>query len=320
MSEITTGGTVVVQKAPVISRRINLKKRKDLHEKTNPLEILMLAPFVILFSIFTIVPFISSIILSFTDFNMLQIPRFVGIDNYIRLFVEDDVFLIAVRNTLVFAFLTGPISYFACLILAWLVNELPRRLRTVLTLLFYAPTIAGNMFMIWTFIFSGDAYGIVNGLLMKYGIISEPKLWLTDPKYNLGIIMLVQLWLSLGIGFLSFIAGLQSVDKQLYEAGSVDGIKNRFQELIYITLPSMGPQLMFGAVMQIAASFGVSTVCSALAGSPSTDYSAHTVVLHMQDYGTLRFEMGYASAIATVLFITVLLVHKVIKKMLGRFL
>lgn len=279
----------------------------------------MLLPFLLLFGVFTILPVLSSLVLSFTDFNMLEPPSYVGLRNYIRLFIEDDIFLIAVRNTLIFAFLTGPVSYFACLVFAWLINELPPRPRSLMTLVFYAPSIAGNVYFIWLWIFSGDAYGLVNSFLMRLGLLDEPILWLADPRYNLRIIILVQLWLSLGVSFLAFIAGLQSIDASIYESGAVDGVRNRFQELIYLTLPSMGPQLMFGAVMQIAISFSVSGVSSALAGFPSTDYSAHTVVLHMQDYGTLRFEMGYASAIAAVLFLTMLLTNSGIKRILSRF-
>jgi multiple sugar transport system permease protein len=306
----------------VSEKKVRQKSLRSFHKETQryeKAELFMLMPFLALFTLFTIIPVASSLFLSLTDFDMLQIPKFVGFDNYIRLFVEDDVLLIAIKNTLIFAFVTGPISYFLALFFAWVVNELNPRIRAFVTLLLYAPTIAGNMFIIWTFIFSGDSYGIVNGLLMKVGVLSEPVQWLSDPRYNLSIIILVQLWISLGIGFLSFIAGLQSIDRQIYEAGSIDGIRNRFQEFTKLTVPSMGPQLLFGAVMQISASFSVGAVSSALAGFPSTDYSAHTVILHIQDYGILRFEMGYASAIATGLFVAMLVVQKFIKKVLSRY-
>lgn len=281
---------------------------------------IMISPFAVMFAIFTIIPALAAIALSFTDFDMLQSPRFSGFLNYSRLFLEDDIFLIAVKNTLIFAFITGPISYFACLFFSWMINDLKPKMRSFLTLLFYAPTIAGNVFFIWLFIFSGDSYGLVNGFLSKLGVINDPVKWLTDPRYSLGVIIIVQLWLSLGVSFLSFIAGLQGIDNQLYEAGAIDGIKNRFQELVYITLPSMGPMLLFGAVMQIALSFGVGPVSSALAGFPSTDYSAHTVTLHMQDYAMIRFEMGYASAVAAVLFITMLITSRLIRRILSRFI
>ncbi len=294
-----------------------LKKDRLWHEiKKNKENYLLMLPYLLIFTWFTVIPVLSSIGLSFTYFNMLETPKWRGWLNYSRLFLDDDVFLIAVKNTLVFAFITGPISYFACLLFAWLINELPPKLRAFMTLVFYAPSISGAAFVIWKYILSGDMYGLLNSTLMKSGFLNEPIQWLTDPTYNMKFIILVQLWLSLGASFLAFIAGLQSIDKSMYEAAAIDGIKNRWQELWFITLPSMKPQLMFGAVMQIAASFGVSSICMELAGFPSTNYSARTVVTHIYDYGTVRYEMGYASAIATVLFLVMILTRNVISKML----
>lgn len=262
----------------------------------------LMAPYMILFTLFTVLPVITSMFLSFTYYNIIEPPRFIGWENYKILLLEDDVFLISVKNTLMFAFITGPLSYFGALLLAWFINELKPKVRAVATLLFYAPSISANVFFIWTYIFQADSYGFVNSSLMRLGIIKEPIAWLQKPEYNLYIIMLVALWMSLGTGFLAFIAGFQNIDKTLYEAGAIDGIKNRWQELYLITLPSMAPQLVFAAVLQIAASFAVSDVAAQLAGFPSPLYSAHTIVLHMVDYGNIRYEMGYASAIAVVLF------------------
>ena len=233
-----------------------------------------------------------------------------------RLFLDDDVFWLSMKNTLIFALLTGPLSYFLCLVFAWLINELPVRARNLFTLVFYAPSISGALYVIWSFIFSGDAYGMANGLLMQLGVINEPILWLTDPRYDLGIVIVVQLWLSLGTSFLAFIAGLQGVDRSLYEAGAIDGIRNRFQEFVKITIPAIGPSLLFSAVMQISSSFSVGRICMALTGFPSTDYSTSTIVTHILDYGTLRYEMGYACAIATVLFLMMLLTNQVIRRLL----
>ncbi|WP_245600212.1 carbohydrate ABC transporter permease [Paenibacillus harenae] len=294
---------------------LSLKLREA---KANKHSYILLAPYMLLFTIFTVLPVLISIVLSFTYFNMLEFPRFIGWQNYTRLFLEDDVFLIAVKNTILFAVITGPISYIACFVFAWIINELSPKLRAVMTLVFYAPSISGNVFFIWLMIFSGDRYGIANGLLIKLGIILEPLQWLKTEAYVLPIIILVQLWLSLGTGFLAFIAGLQTVDGTLYEAGAVDGIKNRWQELWYITLPSMRPQLMFGAVIQLTAAFAVADVSIALAGFPSVNYAAETIVTHLIDYGTTRFEMGFASSIATVLFMimvgTNILVQKLLRK------
>lgn len=278
----------------------------------------LMAPYMVLFFLFTVLPVVLSVLISFTYFNMLEFPRWAGWSNYTRLLLDDDVFLIALKNTIIFAVITGPLSYMACFLFAWLINELRPKARAIMTLVFYGPSISGNIYFIWQIMFSGDSYGIVNGFLMRFGLINEPILWFQNPQYTLGIIIVVQLWLSLGTSFLAFIAGLQTVDKTLFEAGAMDGIRNRWQELWYITLPSMRPQLMFGAVIQITSSLAVADVAMNLAGFPSVQYSAHTIVTHLIDYGTLRFEMGYASAIATVLFIIMLGSNLIVQKLLSK--
>ena len=281
----------------------------------------MLLPFSIVFVVFVLIPIVVAIVLSFTYFNMLNIPRFVGLDNYIRMFTDDSVFPIAVKNTLIFAVLTGPLGFFLSFFFAWLINELPRSIRSVLTLMFYAPTLAGNVYFIWLFIFSGDAYGFVNSTLMQLGILTEPVRWLTDTRYMMAVVVIVMLWLSMGSGFLSIIAGLQNMDRSLYEAGCVDGISNRWQELWHITIPQMIPQMLFAAVMSISTSFSVGYQSMALTGFPSTDYAAHTMVLHIYDIGSVRFEMGYASALAVVLFLAMVLswggINKLLRKLGG---
>lgn len=270
----------------------------------------LLFPFCLMFLIMYIIPILSSVFFSLTYYNMFDAPKFIGLSNYINLFLNDEVFFIALKNTLLFAVITGPISYLLCFFAAWLINEMPKPVRVFLTFVFYAPSLTSSVYFVWKLIFSGDSYGIINGFLLNMNIISEPIQWLTDPTYNLWILILVQLWMSLGTSFLAFIAGFQSIDPSLYEAGDIDGIRNRYQELIYITLPSMKPQLLFGAIMQISGSFSVSTISQELCGFPSTEYSAHTILLHMQDYGTLRYEMGYACAIAVVLFVIMFVFKK----------
>ncbi|TFE23052.1 sugar ABC transporter permease [Cohnella luojiensis] len=279
---------------------------------------LLMSPYMLLFAIFTVLPVIMSIFISFTYFNMLEFPRFIGWQNYSRLFLEDDVFLIAIKNTILFAVITGPLSFIACFVFAWIINDFRPKMRAFMTLVFYAPSISGNVYFLWQMIFSGDRYGIANGFLINMGAILDPILWLKTEKYIMPIIILVQLWLSLGTGFLAFIAGLQTVDRTLYEAGAVDGIKNRWQELWYITLPSMKPQLMFGAVIQITASLAIADVSIYLAGFPSVNYAAETIVTHLIDFGTIRFEMGYASAIATILFTLMLGSNLVVQRLLRR--
>jgi multiple sugar transport system permease protein len=279
---------------------------------------LFLFPFTAIFALFVLAPVAISIFYSFTYYNILEPPRFIGLQNYINLLLGDDVFLTAVKNTFILAAITGPVGYLMAFLFAWFIYELPRYVRAVVTLVFYAPSISGSVYVIWSLLFSGDSYGYVNGILLQLGLINGPVLWLTDPAYMMGVIIVVTLWMSLGTGFLAFIAGLTTIDESQYEAGIMDGITNRWQELWYITLPNMKGMLFFGAVMAITQSFGIADVTTALAGFPSTDYAVHTVVNHLIDYGSLRFEMGYASAIATLLFLTMILCNALVKKLLNR--
>lgn len=279
---------------------------------------LFVLPFLLVFCAFTVVPVLISMILSLTEFDVLQPPAFNGLSNYIRLFMDDSLFPIALKNTLFISLITGPVGFLLSLILAWLLNELGNRVRACMTLLFYAPAISGGAYMIWQIIYSGDSYGFLNGILMYWGIIYEPKQWLTDSSVMMISAIFLILWMSFGAGFLSFIAGFKNVDKSLYEAGAIDGIKNRFQEMWLITLPSMRPQLMFSAVMSITSSFGMGDIISAVFGFPSTNYTLYTMVHLLQDYGNIRFEMGYASAIATILFVIMVASNRLVQSMLKK--
>lgn len=286
--------------------------------KKNKHNYVLMAPYVILFMTFTVIPVFMSLGISFTYFNLLEPPRFIGLDNYMKLALEDEVFIIAIKNTLILAVVTGPISYLLAFVFAWLINELGPKLRAFMTLVFYAPSISGNAFLMWLLIFSGDVHGYLNAFLIRFGITDNPILWLKNPDYMMLVIIVVQLWLSLGVSFLAFIAGLQSVDKTLYEAGAIDGIKNRWQELWYITLPSMKPQLLFGAVMQITTSLAIAEVSMQLVGFPSVQYAGHTIVTHLIDYGSTRFDLGYASAIATILFLIMMTTNLVVRAILRK--
>ena len=286
--------------------------------KNNKTAYFMLAPFLLLFIVFTVLPVILSMILSLTDFNMLEMPGFVGIKNYTRLFLDDEIFMLAVQNTLVFAAVTGPVSYLLSLLVAWFVNELAPKVRAVVTLIFYGPSISGQVYLIWKTLFASDAYGWANATLMNLGLINQPILFFEDAGYVMPLCIVVALWTSLGTAFLSFIAGFQTVDRSMYEAAAVDGIKNRWQELWFITLPTMRPQMMFGAVLAITNSFGFGGVVTALCGFPSVDYAAHTIMHHLDDYGGQRYEVGYASAIAVILFIMMFASNILVKKALSK--
>ena len=287
-----------------------MKKNKSMYA--------MVAPFMLFFFVFTVLPVAISVYLSFTEYNVLQSAHFVGFKNYITLLLDDAIFLTAVKNTFLLALIIGPFGYIFSFLMAWLINELPRTLRTILTVIFYAPSISGNAYVVFTQLFSGDPYGFVNARLINWGIITDPILWLKDSEYMMAVVILVSLWMSLGVGFLSFIAGLQGVDRAQYEAAEVDGVKNRWQELWYVTLPNMKPQLLFGAVMSITGSFGFGGIVTALCGNPSTDYVAWTLQHHLGEYMTTRFEYGYASAIAVVLFAIMMIANLLVQKFLAK--
>jgi multiple sugar transport system permease protein len=264
---------------------------------------LFLAPFLTVFTVFVIAPVLVAIYLSFTYFNVLEPPRFIGWSNYKLLFLEDDIFLTAIGNTLLFALITGPVGFFISFFFAWLIN--PLKLKTPLALCFYAPSIVGAIAMsvVWKIVFAGDRYGYLNNYLLNLGAINEPYQFLAEQATIMPVIMFVSLWMGMGTGFLVFLAGLQTVNPDLYEAGKMDGINNPFQEVFYITLPMMKPQLLFGSVMAVVAGFSVFEVATALAGLPSPLYAGHTIVAHLYDYAFIRFEMGYAATVAVILFL-----------------
>ena len=304
------------------SRFLTMRKNNVKHglaqAKRSKVCYLFLAPYAILFFTFFILPIATSIFYSFTYYNILEPARFIGADNYINLIMQDEVFLTAVKNTFVIAVITGPLGYILSFLFAWFINELPKWLRSIAVVVFYAPSVAGGAYAVFSIIFRGDAYGYLNSLLIEFSLIDAPKLWLLDPNYMVTVLIIVILWMSMGTGFLSFVAGFQGIDKSMYEAGYMDGVRNRWQELYFITLPSMKPMLLFGAVMSITSAFNVCDVPMALCGYPSTDYAARTIVTHLFDYGFSRFEMGYASAIATLLFLVMILCKKAISSLLER--
>ena len=278
---------------------------------------LYLVPFMSLFFLFTIIPVLASVTLSFFDWDMVSTPVFTFGNNYLRMLTGDSIFWTVVKNTLQFAVVTGPIGFLLSFTLAWLINEFSPRIRSILAFLFYTPALVGNAYFIWQVAFSGDSFGYVNNILISFGLISEPIQWLKDAAYNKTIIIIVQLWMSMGVSFLSNIAGLQNVNVSLYEAGAIDGIKNRWHELWYITLPSMKSILLFGAVMQIQAVFSIGSIVSQLSGYPSVNNSVDTIVNLIADVGTMRYEMGYAAAMSVFLFLLMAAFRLIVGKLLS---
>ena len=267
---------------------------------------LILLPFLLAFFIFNMLPVLASMVLSFFDYDMVSSPLFIGFGNYIRMFTSDRTFFKVVGTTLKFALIVGPGGYLLAFLLAWMINEFPRAIRVLLTFVFYVPSLVGNALYIWQVMFSGDSYAYVNNILLSFGFITEPIQWFQNTSYNFFVIVLVQLWMSMGISFLANISGLQNVNTELYEAGAIDGIRTRWHELWYITLPSMKTILLFSAVMQIQAAFSISTLIKTLAGYPSVNNSVDTLVSYIEDVATSRYEMGYAAALSVFLFAVVI--------------
>jgi multiple sugar transport system permease protein len=271
------------------------------------LSYLFLAPFLICFAVFIAIPVFLAAALSLTSYNGIGFPRFIGFNNFINMFTQDFVFMMhTLPNTLKFAAIVGPGGYLLSFVFAWLIHQLPRSIRDIYTLAMYAPSMAVGvgLSVIWVATFSGDRVGYLNNLLMRYGIIDAPVLWLQDPEYLMWILIVVSLWTSMGVGFLAMLGGLQTVNPELYEAGRIDGIKNRLQEVYYITIPSMKPQMLFSAVMAIAGTLKAGEISSLMTGMTVTpNYAGHLISNHIEDYAFLRYEWGYASALSVFLLL-----------------
>lgn len=278
---------------------------------------LFMSPFMLAFVLFTVLPILASMFLSFFDFDMVSKPLFIGFDNYIRMFTGDELFFKVLANSLKFGILVGPGGYLLAFLMAWMINEFPRAVRVLLTFIFYVPSLVGNALYIFQVMFSGDSYAYVNNFLISFGLVTEPIQWFQTESYNFTLIVCIQLWMSMGTSFLANIAGLQNVNTELYEAGAIDGIRTRWHELWYITMPSMKTILLFSAVMQIQTAFSMGALQTALAGYPSVNNSVDTLVQYIGDVGTTRYEMGYAAALSVLLFIIIIIFRYLISGLLN---
>lgn len=287
--------------------------------KKNITSYLFLSGYLLFFITFIVIPVIAGIGLSFTYFNSIQRPEFVGITNYINLFTKDREFMqYVIPNTIKFALFVGVGGYALSFLLAWILAQLPHIPRTILAIILYTPSLTSGVVMtvIWKTVFSGDSFGYVNSILMNFGVIQEPIQFLTSPDYLMNIMIIVGIWGSMGIGFLAMLAGILNVDPQLYEAAAIDGIRNRTQEIFYITIPSMKPQMLFGGVMSVVNTFNVSTIGVQLSGeNPTPRYAGRLIVTHIEDFGFIRYEMGYAAALSVVLLLFVYWISKLAFKL-----
>lgn len=281
--------------------------------------LLFLMPYLTLFCMFILLPILLAVAMSFTYYDGVSTIRFAGVSNYIALFSQDRVLMEKVLpNTLWIAMICGPISLVLQFVLAWMLAHIPKGSRTVLSLIFYSPSMTSGITMaaIWKVLFSGDRLGYLNALLLDWGVIEEPIQFLQSPVYILPLVVLVTLWSSMGVGFLSIMAGIVNNDQEIYEAAYVDGIKNSFQEMVYITIPSMKPAMLFATVMAIVNTFSVGQVAVDLTGSnPTPQYAGQTFVTHISDYGFSQYEMGYAAALSVTLILIIFAVSRIANKL-----
>jgi multiple sugar transport system permease protein len=275
----------------------------------------LLGPYVLLFSVFIALPVAIAIYLSLTSFNMVEAPDFIGMFNYIVMITQDDVFLrYILPNTLKFSIIVGPGGYIMAFLLAWMLAQIQPLPRTILSLAIYAPSMVGGVFLsvLWRTIFSGDESGFINAFLINNGWITTPIQFLQDPEFLFNIVIVVALWSSMGVGFLAMVAGILNGNDELYEAAYLDGVKNKLQEVIYVTIPMMRPQMLFGAVMSIVGTFTNGYIGVTLSGSnPTPQNAAQFIMNHIDDYGFQRYEMGYAAALSVVLLAVIWIFSKV---------
>jgi len=296
------------------SARSKFRKMKDRFtlwlDSGNKTTVLFLAPYVLMFTVFIVIPVLLAIVLSLTYFNGIQFPTFTGLANYVYLLTADDLFMrTIVPNTLVFAIIVGPGGYILSFFLAWMLSQLSPKPRNIMALIIYSPSMTSGVAIavLWKIIFSGDEAGFLNGFLLNANLINEPVQWLQSPDHLMMIMIIVSLWSSMGVGFLAVLAGLLNVNKDLYEAAYVDGIRNRFQEIIFITIPSIKKQMLFSAVMSIVGTISAGSIGVTLSGANPTPQNAGQLILnHIEDYGILRSELGMAAALSVVLLLVML--------------
>lgn len=281
----------------------------------------LIAPFMICFCIFIVGPVLTATVLAFTSYDSIQPPVFTGLDNFVKMLTKDVVLMkYVIPNTLLFAVVVGPIGYALQFGLAWMINKAPSKLKKPYIMAIYAPSIAGGVLIsvVWQVFFSSDRLGYLNDILLNLGFLNTPVAWTQDKNWLLPIMMIVTLWSSMGVGFLSLFAGMQNVDEQLYEAGKIDGITSPLLELFYITIPSMKPQMLFSAVMAIVNALKSGSIGVQLSGqNPTPNYAGQLIQSHIEDYGFARFELGYATALSFMLLVVTYILSQVCFKFLG---
>lgn len=315
-----------IQTQPALKVRFQKAFHRFTHPKNlkspAPVSILtFLGPYYLLFFLFIVISVIAAIGLSFTYFNTIQFPNWIGLSNYVALLTKDTIFMqYVLPNTMMFVLIVGPGGYLLGFFLAWSLSQLPQKLRTIMAIIIYSPSMVGGVTIavVWRVVFSGDVTGYLNALLLNIGLIEDPIQWLQSTQYLMIIMILVSLWGSMGVGFLAMLSGILNINQEIFEAAYIDGISNKFQEIFYITIPSMKPQMLFGAVMAIVGTFKAGSIGVQLSGSnPTPQYAGQLIINHIDDYGFIRYEMGYAAAVSVVLLLIIIFFSKLSNRLLS---
>ena len=302
-----------------LTKRLSLTAQKVLENRKLSVWF-FIAPYFLMFTVFIVLSVVAAFALSFTHFNTIEAPTFAGLQNYVDLFTSDQTFMQqVVPNTIRFALIVGPGGYILAFFLAWSLAQLPHKLRTILAIIIYSPsmTMGVAMVVVWGAFFSGDQAGYLNHMLLSLNLINEPIQWVHSPEHLMNIMIIVSLWSSMGVGFLAMLAGILNIDQTVFEAAYVDGLQNKFQEIFYITIPMMKPQMLFGAVMAIVSTFQAGMIGVQLSGqNPTPQNAGQLIVNHIEDFGFLRFEMGYAAAVSVMLLVLVAFIARTSKRVL----
>lgn len=260
-----------------------------------------ISPWLLGFLLFELYPLAYSLFYSFTDFSILDVPKFIGIENYRNMFHQDMNFWKSVNVTLLWVVMAVPLKLLAALLVAILLNQNLKYIN-FFRAVYYLPSIfAGSVAIsvLWRFLFMSE--GLVNKLLGLVDI--EPVAWLGDPDYALFTVSLVNVW-QFGTSMVLFLAGLKQIPKEMYEASKIDGA-NRFQSFLSITLPLLTPVVLFNLIMQTINAFqDFTTPFTITQGGPAKATYLYSMLIY--DNGFRFFKMGYASALSWVMFVIII--------------
>lgn len=274
------------------------QKKMSLKTKNTILGYTFLLPNIIGFTIFTLIPILVALVLSFTSWDGFGEINFIGIENFVRLF-SDDIFKTSMWNTLIFTAGSVPITLLLALGVAMLMNKGLKGIR-IFRAAFFLPyvTAALAIAVVWQLLYH-PTMGPINQVLMGLGIENPPK-WLSSTKMAMLSVIIMYVWKMIGYYMVIFLAGLQGVPKQLYEAAEIDGA-NGWRKFINITIPMLSPVIFFTTIMGIINSFKVFTEVYALTGG-GPGYSTNVMVYNIYVESFQKYNLGYASAMSYVLF------------------